>query len=38
VFVTGAAADRLETQVLDARIEKPRTAFFLVDREDGPPG
>jgi Fe-S cluster assembly iron-binding protein IscA len=35
VFVTGAAADHLETQVLDARIEEQRTAFFLMDREDG---
>ena len=34
VFVTGAAATRIGTQVLDARIEEQRTAFFLVSRED----
>jgi Fe-S cluster assembly iron-binding protein IscA len=34
VFVTEAAAARLGTQVLDARIEEQRAAFFLVDRED----
>jgi Fe-S cluster assembly iron-binding protein IscA len=32
VFVAGEAATRLETQVLDARIDRQRTAFFLVDR------
>jgi Fe-S cluster assembly iron-binding protein IscA len=34
VFVAGSAAARLDRRVLDARIERQRTAFFLVDRDD----
>jgi Fe-S cluster assembly iron-binding protein IscA len=35
VFVAEDAAARLEKQVLDARIDKERAAFFLVDRKAG---
>jgi iron-sulfur cluster assembly protein len=37
VFVARSAADRLDRRILDARIERRRTAFFLVDRDDRSP-